>query len=286
MSDHDHPSRSTLLAVEELDARERGEVTEHLATCVACRALLTRLQDVEARAASVSGLPPLAGDPLADLSPFDREAAARSQRALLRTVQTGSGSGPGGRRWLSAGLAGALALAAVLTLVILGPGRVDERDAAWLFGDLRVGPAVVIRGQADAPGHGNAPAPEETISIRFTPARDGWPVVVRIGAAGAEVICPTEELPGWPLHADRPAVLPPPGQGVVWPAGATTCWLVALSDTPIADVGGLARGVAVAATDHGLAGDEAMTNGVRSWLEARHGPVGVVRWGAAPSAQD
>jgi hypothetical protein len=159
-----------------------------------------------------------------------------------------------------------------LALVLLGPWNGGGPDAAHLFTDLRLGPAVVVRGEgdsADSGGVGNL-APEDPAALRFTPARAGWPVVVRLDEKGARLLCPTTQVPGWHLDANLPAVLPPPGSGLTWPAGepgTATRWLVALTDDPVADPAQLAEMIAVA---------EGTKDGVVAFLQKQFGTVGVV----------
>ncbi|MCB1150312.1 hypothetical protein KDK88_02100, partial [bacterium] len=112
--------------------------------------------------------------------------------------------------------------AALVAAVLVGPwSRGDEP-----FEALRLAPAVVTRDAAPIL------EPGEAVSVRFTPGRDGWPSVVRVGARGVEVL--------WPAGAaelrvarDRPVVLPPPGTHPQWrwedPAER---WFVILSDHP------------------------------------------------------
>jgi hypothetical protein len=254
MSDRDHPPVELILAHEDLDGDERRRVDAHLTTCPQCRELLARLQRVEAQARGVAGLPDTA-DPLADRSPVERAAAARSQRELLQRVTRRTGRRPG--RVLPAGL-GVIALAAAVTLVMIGPWGSGDPAPDPVLRDLRIGPAVVSRDDA-----GGTVVAGEPLSIRFTPTRSGWPVVVRLDATGAAVLCPTAAVPGWYLRADRPAAIPPPGSGVVWPAGqpgSRTRWLVALAEAPVDDPAELARGVASSAD-------------VKLWLESRFGTV-------------
>jgi len=270
MSRREHPSLSTILAYEELDADERRNLEQHLAACEACRDLLTRVQDTESRAASVGGLPPLEDDPFADLSPTVPAAAAHSKQALLRRVQAASSQN--NPRKIAPALGGFFALAAVLALVLLGPWRGGEMDAAHMFADLRLGPAVVVRGEGNSAGSGGVGslAPDAPAALRFTPARAGWPVVVRLDGKGARLLCPTAEAPGWHLDANLPAVLPPPGSGLTWPAGepgTATRWLVALTDDPVADPAQLAEMIAVA---------EGTKDGVVAFLQKQFGTVGVV----------
>lgn len=260
MNDRLHHPLASILAHEDLDDVERRRTDDHLASCPACRDLLARLRDVERRAANVQGLPDLSADPLAGLPLADRDAAARSRRELLSRVSAGEG-----RRWIPIGFGGALALAAALVLVLVGPWRTEHVSDS--FADLRLGPAVVLRdeGVAAAPV-----APGEPLAIRFTPSRGGWPVVVRLADEGVEVLCPTDATPGWHLPAGRPAVVPPPGSGVVWraaPEESAARWLVALSPAPVVDPAALARDLHAAARDPGQA---------IAWLEARFGTVGIV----------
>jgi len=267
MNDRQHHPLASILAHEDLDPTERRRADDHLATCPQCRDLLARLRDVEERAATVPGLPGLEADPLADLSPAERAAAEHSRRQLLTRVAGGKG-----RRWAPVGFGGALALAAAFALVLFGPWRAPGPDASDAFADLRLGPAVVMRhdGAATAPV-----APGEPVALRFTPSRGGWPVVVRLGAEDAEVLCPTDDTPGWRLSADRPAVVPPPGSGVVWraaPDESTARWLVALSSAPVDDPAELARGLAAALDGRQ---DDARVRAT-AWLEERFGAVGVV----------
>lgn len=266
MSDRQHHPLASILAHEDLDAAERRRADDHLATCPECRDLLARLRDLEGRAAAVPGLPGLEVDPLADLSLAERAAAEASHRQLLTRVAGGKG-----RRWAPVGFGGVLALAAAFALILFGPWRSSGPDASDAFADLRLGPAVVMRddGAAAAPV-----APGEAVALRFTPSRAGWPVVVRLQAADAEVLCPTDDTPGWRLPADRPAVVPPPGSGVVWraaPDESTARWLVALSPAPVDDPEALARSLAAA-----LDGQDDAQEQAAAWLEGRFGAVGVV----------
>jgi hypothetical protein len=270
MSRHEHPAPSTIFAFEELDVDARRDLEQHLAACEACRDLLTRVRESESRAASVDGLPPLDDDPFADLSPTVPTAAAHSKQALLRRVQAAS-SQKTPRKILPA-FGGFFALAAVLALVLVGPWHGEDMDAAHMFADLRLGPAVVVRGEGDSAGSGGIGnlAPADPAALRFTPARAGWPVVVRLDEKGARLLCPTAEVPGWHLDANLPAVLPPPGSGLVWRAGepgTTTRWLVALTDDPVSDPAQLAEMIAVA---------DGTRDGVVAFLQKEFGTVGVV----------
>lgn len=270
MSRRKHPLLTEIFALEELEADARHSIEQHLVTCEKCRALLKQIQETESRAARIEGLPPLNDDPFADLSPTVPEAAAHSKRALLRRVQAASiQKSP---RKISPTFGGFFALAAVLALVLLGPWRGGEMDAARMFVDLRLTPAVVVRGEGDAidPSKGQDLAPGDPVALRFTPARAGWPVVVRLDDQGAEVLCPTTAVPGWHLEANLPAVLPPPGSGLVWPvgeAGTTTRWLVSLTDEAVSDPAKLAEMIAVA---------DGTKDGAESYLEKRFGAVGVL----------
>ena len=272
MNGHDRHPVDRLLAYEDLTDDARRRIDEHLKDCADCRALLARFQDLETRAGGVEGLPPLGDDPLGDLSPDDRAAAACSREALRRRV-----AGRRGRnaRILVFGFGGTLALAATLAVLLLGPWRTDERDSARVFADLRLGPAVELR-DADAPVGDAIPAPGAPAALRFTPARTGWPVVVRVEGDRAVVLCPTADAPGWRLPAGLPAVVPPPGSGVTWPMAMedeSACWLVALADGPTEDPAALARDIATAAS---APEGESVVDRVLAELETRYGATGVV----------
>lgn len=279
MSDRTHHPLDLILAHEDLDESARARADAHLVDCAECRELLARLRDLETRAAGVDGLSHGPHDePLRDLTGTERAAADRSRRALAARVR-------GGRRprRLVTGAAGALALAAVLLVMVVGPWRGESPAPGALLADLRLAPALVTR---DGPGSGDGATasvtPGAPLTVRLTPARAGWPVVVRVGAAGAAVLTPTPTEPGWRVAADRPAVLPPPGSGVAWraaPAGREIRWVVALASGPVEDPAALARGIRQVAAGRPAAGEgglDATAECVRSWLAGRFAGAAVV----------
>ncbi len=229
-----------ILGYEELDHDERARADAHLAGCEPCRRLLDDCGAAESRGVDAIAID--LDDPLAGHDPSVRADADASRAELLARLPAGSTSVAWWRRGDTA--MGLLALAAVLVaLVVFGPWTADDGAP---FEGLRLAPSVVARDE------GVHLEPGDPFSIRFVPAADGWPVVVRVGGDGAELVCPTPDLEGWRVRAERPAVIPPPGAGVEWtlPAGADGRWLVALSADPVADPAALAA--ELAASDNPL----------------------------------
>lgn len=237
MMNERHPL-DLVLAYEELDAAQRAAVDEHLAACASCRTLLGKVQAAEAAAPGAIEL----DEPLAGLSAETRADAEASREALLQRIRRDRKSRA---PWLTpARLLIAVPLAAALLVAIGLKDFIGRR--AEPFGDLRLAPAVVTR---DAE---RELQPGQPVSIRFTPDRDGWPVVVHADETGVRLLCPTAELAGWPAQAGLPTVLPPPGSGVSWNLasdGAAERWWVALSADPVDAPAALAALLATAAPD-------------------------------------
>jgi hypothetical protein len=286
MSDRTSHPLELILAHEDLDQAARARADAHLASCAECRELLTRLRDLEARAAGVDGLHHGGDDdPLGALSEAERAAAVRSRQALVARLPRAHR--PRRSRRLVTGAAGALALAAVLVLMVTGPWRGGDSAHGPVLGDLRLAPAVVARDAAGPAGEGvPGGASGAPVTVRFTPVRAGWPLVVRVDAAGTTLLTPTPAGAGWRVAANRPAVLPPPGSGVTWraaPAGEAVCWVVALAGDPLADPAAVAREIRQVAAVPQVAGQDgvdAAAERVRSWLAGRFAGAAVVGPGA------
>lgn len=215
-----------ILAFEELDGDDRRRAEAHLAGCAECRELLARLQGLDAAARPLE----LTDEPLAGLSAAERAAAGTSREAMLRRLALGSSRTAWWRR-RGTGL-GALALAATLTAVVwLGsPGDRDDLP----FANQRLAAQVVARDGAVQLAVG------DPLTIRLTPERDGWPVVVRVSQGRAELMHPVTDQTPWTLRAGKPAILPPLGSGPVWALGDGDQWFLALAEAPVADVTQLA----------------------------------------------
>ncbi len=300
-----------ILAYEDLAPEERAQAGEHLAACATCRALLARLQEIERAPGPLGSLPDLAGA-AQRLTPEEAREAAASLAAMRQRLglsahdARAAGAALRARGWLRpleaalrplgtllsrrsaprllipVAAAAALIVVAMRLLPQPGPGVHDLQliPAATLRGDERSAGresgASVTDGRNVATSGERVWRTGESFFLRFTLARDGFPVVFHVDPAGRIAL----------LHPEGPAAalvrvpggmttqLPPASSGDEWAfegePGSET-FLVAVTARARVDLAGLLEEARRAAGDS--AERDRAVIGLEALLADRLGPV-------------